>query len=83
MLVNGKKIASNTEFEIKVNDTLQFRNSEFLVTFSDANIGMEPGIDSPEKPPTPANNQMSIGTITENIYRITAMLGKRVFGTFF
>lgn len=33
MLVNGKRITSNTELGIKVNDTLQFGNFEFLVTF--------------------------------------------------
>ena len=82
-IVNGKRIASNTEIEIKVNDTLQFGNSEFILTCSDVSIGKESRIDSPETQSMPANSQIGIGAIIENTYRITAMLGKGVLGTVF
>ena len=82
-LVNGKRIASNTEIEIKANDTLQFGNSEFILTCSDVSIGKESRIDSPETQSMPANRTIDIGTIIENTYRITAMLGKGVLGTVF
>lgn len=82
-LVNGKRIVSNTKIEIKANDTLQFGNSEFLVTCSDASIGRESRIGFSDKQSKPANNQISIGTIIENTYRITAILGTGVLGTVF
>ena len=72
-LVNGKRIVSNTEIEIKVNDTLQFGNSEFLVTCSNASIEKEPGMEFPEKQPVPENHQIGIGTIIENTYRINML----------
>lgn len=82
-LVNGKRIASNTEIEIKENDTLQFGNSEFLVTSATASMGMKPRKDSSIEQSKPANNQIGIGTIIENTYRITAILGTGVLGTVF
>ena len=69
--------------EIKANDTLQFGNSEFILTCSDVSIGKESRIDSPETQSMPANRPIGIGAIIENTYRITAMLGKGVLGTFF
>lgn len=82
-LVNGKRIASNTEIEIKANDTLQFGNSEFILTCFDVSVGKESRIDSPETQSMPANRTIGIGSIIENTYRITAMLGKGVLGTVF
>lgn len=82
-LVNGKRIASNTEIEIKANDTLQFGNSEFVLTCFDVSVGKESRIDSPETQSMPANRTIGIGVIIENTYRITAMLGKGVLGTVF
>lgn len=82
-LVNGKRIASNTEIEIKANDTLQFGNSEFVLTCFDVSVGKESRINSPETQSMPANRTIGIGVIIENTYRITAMLGKGVLGTVF
>ncbi|WP_418774168.1 protein kinase domain-containing protein [Hominenteromicrobium sp.] len=82
-LVNGKRIASNTEIEIKANDTLQFGNSEFVLTCFDVSVGKESRIDSPETQSMLANRTIGIGVIIENTYRITAMLGKGVLGTVF
>lgn len=82
-LVNGKRIASNTEIEVKANDTLQFGNSEFVLTCFDVSVGKESRIDSPETQSMPANRTIGIGAIIENTYRITAMLGKGVLGTVF
>ena len=82
-IVNGKRIEPNTEIVINANDTLRFGNSEFLVVSSVANAEKKADVCYHDLQSIHPNNHINIGTIIENTYRITAMLGKGSLGTAF
>jgi len=79
-IVNSKRIAPNVEIQIHANDTLQFGDSEFVVVYSEKREEMQESTTAHlNSQSIPQSDQIGIGTIIGNTYKVTVLLGCGAF----